>query len=185
MQQELETVSRWLLDASAAVPRDYVMLPVAGQEEPAYRERVYCYELYHQWRLRWDGGFPYTLCGEIDKQGHPIIRRNEKPDFLVHDPGLMTNLLVVEVKPSNAKLRKMVKDLRTLTYFRRAFGNGGNYFAAYFWIYGMSEEGWRRRSQELSNRVRGDRDVDLHLIRPVIHQRSGEAATFVDWPAGV
>ncbi len=183
VQQDLDTVSRWLLDASTAIAADYVMLPIAGQEEAAYRERVYCYELYHQWRLHWDGGCPYMVCGVIDKQGHPIIRRNEKPDFLVHAPGRMTNLLVVEVKPSNAKLRKMVKDLKTLTYFRRGLGDGQSYFAAYFWVYGMSEAGWRRRSRELLNRVRGDRDVDLDLIRPVIHQNPGQPATFVDWPA--
>ena len=181
MDEELRTAAEWLLDASAAVPDDYVRLPVAGKEEPVYRERVYCYELYHQWRLNWSDDFPYTLCAEIDKAGHPIIRGCQKPDFLVHDPGDVTNLVAVEVKPGNAKLRKMVKDLKTLTYFRRDLGDGQNYFAAYFWVYGINEADWKRKSFELSQQVVGQTDVDLSLIRPVIHQAPGHAATFVTW----
>lgn len=55
-------------------------------------------------RLRWPKECPYSLCGEVDKAGHPLIRGHGldhlKPDFLVHDPGdLDENLVVIEVKP--------------------------------------------------------------------------------------
>ena len=83
-----------------------------------------------------------TSCGEIDKQGHPIIRTGAKPDFLVHSAGVMENLLAVEVKPSNAETEKMLKDLRTLTRFRRDIAVGQNYFAAYFLVYGIEREAW-------------------------------------------
>ena len=49
--------------------------------EPEYRERVYCYEHYNRWRCHWPDGYPYSLAGEIDKHGHPIIRGAAKPDF--------------------------------------------------------------------------------------------------------
>jgi hypothetical protein len=72
-----------------------MQLSVAGAEARVYRERVYCYELYHQWRCQWANDSRFELSGEADKIGDPIIRRNAKPDFLVHVPGEMQNLLVL------------------------------------------------------------------------------------------
>lgn len=181
MKADLERVTAWLTDASKAVPWEYFMLPVAGQEKPVYRERVYCYELYHQWRCRWGNDFLYSLSGEIDKQGHPIVRCGAKPDFLVHSPGTMTNLLAVEVKPCNAALTKMVKDLKTLTLFRRSLGNGKNYFAAYFWVYGHSMADWRSLAEKLVTRARDEVEIDLKLVQPAIHTQAGEAVHFVAW----
>jgi hypothetical protein len=57
---------------------------------PAWRERVYCYELYHQLRHHLPTGFPYTLHSEIDNRGHRIISEifgiTPNPDFVVHQP---------------------------------------------------------------------------------------------------
>lgn len=53
--------------------------------EPIYRERVYCYELYHQLRYKmeidplWD---EYELAGDLDKIGYSIITGKFKPDLL-------------------------------------------------------------------------------------------------------
>lgn len=55
-----------------AVPETYFQLPVAGREGPSYRERVYCYELYHQLRCRWPVDTGYSLAGEVDKKGHHL-----------------------------------------------------------------------------------------------------------------
>lgn len=44
MDRDLEIVTEWLLCASSQVGKDYFQLPVAGKEEPEYRERVYCYQ---------------------------------------------------------------------------------------------------------------------------------------------
>ena len=181
MRRELEQVTTWPLDASAEVPPLYFRLPVAGQEGPAYRERVYCYELYHRWRCLWRTN-GYALCGEIDKQGHPIVRRSPKPDFLVHAPGQMANLLVVEVKPRNASFPKMVKDLRTLTYFRRELRDEA-YAASYFWLYGVTRAEWPAIAAELTERVAQDDAVDLSMIRPVLHEQAGTRAAFAEWPA--
>lgn len=172
------------MDASAAVPQDYFALPIADAEGAIYRERVYCDELYHQWRCLWNTA-EWTLCGEIDKQGHPIIRSRAKPDFLVHHPGLMQNLVAVEVKPANASTKKMIKDLRTLTYFRSRLGNGQNYFSAYFLVYGQNENDWPALGRRLVTRAQHDDEVDLALIRPVLHSRFGARAEFVNWPDAV
>ena len=77
-----------LQQATAAICREYSLLPIHGAD-PVHRERVYCYELYHQMRLRWSApsSCPYRLNGEIDKGGHPYFRNDRgkpKPDPLVH-----------------------------------------------------------------------------------------------------
>lgn len=123
--------------ASAAVPRDYFQLPVAGQEHPIYRERVYCYELYHQIRCQWPPGSGFTLAGEVDKAGHRLLRGGKldrvKPDFLVHSPGDMDeNFAAIEVKPSNASVASIVEDVETLEAFR----DEANYERSLMWIYG-------------------------------------------------
>jgi hypothetical protein len=109
-------------------------------DEPAWRERVYCYELYHQLRCQLGDAFPYTLHGEIDKQGQRFIRQSlgeaPNPDFVVHVPSRMRNLAVIEVKSAaglNADSAK--RDLRKLQVFTEQvqyrhglfliFGRGG------------------------------------------------------------
>jgi hypothetical protein len=82
----------------------YFQLTVARNDELIYRERVYCYELYHQLRLLLGDDFPYKLDGELDKRGHAIISDGKKPDFVIHVPGEMgQNLVVIEVKTVNVK----------------------------------------------------------------------------------
>ena len=135
MDEALKHVTEWLIDASYEISKPYFQIPTAGGER-IYRERVYCYELYHQWRRRWDDRFPFLLCGELDKRGHTYIKGknldNTKPDFLVHVPGEMTNLLVLEVKPSSGDIEEMAADLKKLTAYRRdltdKYGKPANYF---------------------------------------------------------
>lgn len=100
----------------------YFALPVAGGENLLYRERVYCYELYHQLRvcMEREPFFRYTLHGEVDKKGHPKIadKCGEKiPDFLFHVPGEMDNLAVMEVKPSPAGEGELKDDVEKLLCF--------------------------------------------------------------------
>ena len=117
-------IEQLIADATENIERNYFQLPIDGQEEPVYRERVYCYELYHQLRSHWPDNTNYELSGEVDKSGHPLIRGNNldnvKPDLLVHIPGDMEgNHTIIEVKPINAKRDGLSKDLSTLTAFRR------------------------------------------------------------------
>ncbi|MBI3045838.1 MAG: hypothetical protein HYY78_23775 [Betaproteobacteria bacterium] len=178
MQEDLDSVTEWLLRASSEIPREYFQLPVADAEEPEYRERVYCYELYHRWRCHWPGDFPFSLGGEVDKTGHPIIRGNPKPDFLVHVPGKMTNLLVVEVKPRNRDIGRMAEDLKKLVAFRR---QPVNYFAAYFLVYGLTLSEWPTLRERLLLAARGDVEFDRMLISCFVHEAPGERAKAVAW----
>ncbi|MFD1250639.1 hypothetical protein ACFQ3F_22805 [Nocardioides ginsengisoli] len=91
----------------------------------AYRERVYCYELYHQVRAltqhsRLAGAPEFVLSGEIDKAGlNAVVEGGKhKPDLVWHVPGQNRNAVVVEVKlASSLTARGIRKDLATLNSF--------------------------------------------------------------------
>ena len=93
------------------------------KENPTWRERAYCYELYYQLRDNLKKiDFPHTLHGEIDKSGHGIISEKFKskpnPDFVVHNPGTESNLVIMEVKPSCRISRgNFEKDMNKLKIF--------------------------------------------------------------------
>ena len=164
-------------------------LPIAGSD-PQYRERVYCYELYHQLRCQWDPNFEFSLCGEIDKRGHAYVHGKHldmiTPDLLIHQPGDMnatSNLLVIEVKPANGRIKKMRKDLRKLTALRRDLKDAddapANYNYALFWLFGLRREQWpQMRLKLLSKNME---DIDLSLLRCFIHEGPGAAAMEVPW----
>jgi hypothetical protein len=112
-------------EATANISREYFLLPVV--RSPAiYRERVYCYELYHQLRRRWPEDERYRLNGEIDKRGHPYFTEDRwapKPDLLVHVPGSHDNYAVIEVKTAdNLRNREVLKDIETLVRFTNDVG---------------------------------------------------------------
>jgi hypothetical protein len=114
----VEGFNEILQDATAEVLREYFVLSLHGAD-PIYRERVYCYELYHQLRCLWPAETPYRLNGEVDKRNHPYFQdaSQPKPDLIVHQPGTGDNFAVIEVKAAGAENRAMMKDLHTLTLF--------------------------------------------------------------------
>lgn len=181
----------YLCSATQEVGPRYIQLPVAGKERPQYRERVYCYELYHCLRTIISNDcannyerFPFELNGEIDKSGHPYIRGNDldkiKPDFLVHYSGDMEwNLVAMEVKPVNATLKGIAKDLRSLT----ALVKLGHYYRAIYLIYGHQERPFLRL-RNFANHFQYDfsKDViDLDIIDLYWHQGFGGSAIKYDW----
>lgn len=103
---------RILREATAAIEREYFLLPIHGADT-FFRERVYCYELYHQMRLRWPRDCPYFLNGDVDKQSHPYVQgaNHPKPDMLVHVPGTGNNYAILEVKSLDAPGAGLRKDL--------------------------------------------------------------------------
>ena len=177
-------IGKLIRAATERIGRPYFQLPVAGQEDPIYRERVYCYELYHQLRLLWPQDSKYALSGEVDKSGHPLIRGNgldnRKPDILIHIPGNMdNNLLVLEVKPVNGNAEGMKKDLETLTAFRRH----GRYKRAFFLVYGSDEVAFndlRARANSYAEEDRGA-TIDLRLIKLWHHRSVGTSAGDESW----
>ncbi len=119
-EADLAEWNRHFREATSQVARLYFQLPVADADA-VYRERVYCYELYHQLRRKWEN-WKYSLTGEVDKYGHPLFRDDKyaqaKPDFLVHVPGSMEdNLVVIEVKSSSSNPSGWQSDIAKLAWF--------------------------------------------------------------------
>ena len=167
-------IEKLIADATEHIGQNYFQLPIDGQEDPVYRERVYCYELYHQLRSRWPVNTKYELSGEVDKSGHPLIRGNKldrvKPDLLVHIPGDMEgNHTIIEVKPITANRDGIAKDLSTLTAFRRHAG----YKKAIYLFYGRGDiESVLAMAYELQSQDREDM-IDINLIEFWWHKRIG------------
>ncbi len=122
MELYLELVKKALQN----VEQSYFKLPTIYQPGGIVRERVFCYELYHQMRLL---GFDDSvrLHAEIDKRRNPHFKDNPaNPDFVFHVPGQMErNTLVMEVK-GKLGIRGIYKDFQTLLDFteKRAYRKG-------------------------------------------------------------
>lgn len=136
----MDNFSIILKDAAALIGNDYFYLPV-HDSPPVYRERVYCYELYHQMRLLWPKDSHFRLNGEVDKRNHPYFTNDgtePKPDFIIHVPGHSDdNYAVIEVKHASRAINNNQKDFDTLTLFV----NHCDYKRAIYFIYGdLSDE---------------------------------------------
>ena len=135
-EQDFQQFLKCLMKAIQNTDSHYFQLHFAGNDELKYRERVYCYELYHQLRLLLGDDFPYKLDGELDKKSHRIILDEEKPDFVIHVPGEMEqNLVVVEVKTVVA-VKGDINKLRNDFVKLGRFISEANYYRAIMLIYG-------------------------------------------------
>jgi hypothetical protein len=132
--------------ATRRIGAEYFSVPIA-EGDPVFRERVYCYELYHQMRVLWPANCPWTLNGELDKGGHPILKGLgvdfAKPDLLVHRAGDMNrNHAVIEVKHSLAR-DGLADDFRKLDLFTHRVG----YTVAVLLVYGSGVDSTMRHVQ--------------------------------------
>jgi hypothetical protein len=121
----MKELSDILTLATQRIAAMYFQLSIDGGD-PVFRERVYCYELYHQMRKNWPNNCTYFLNGELDKRAHPILRMlgadYAKPDLLIHTPGAMNgNHAIIEVKHSTVA-SGVRKDLKTLDLFVQRVG---------------------------------------------------------------
>jgi hypothetical protein len=169
----MNEISQILSEATAAIACGYFHLNIDGGD-PVYRERVYCYELYHQMRLRWPSGCQFSLNGEVDKISHPILRNlradHSKPDFLVHRPGDMKgNHAIIEVKKAEATNKGICKDLRTLDQFIQTV----HYQRAIYLLFGYEAD------RCLVDRVQSIVRRRFQQIAPIevwLHQQIGQPA---------
>jgi len=171
MQKDLETFLQMLKTATSRIEEHYFRLPVAGGD-PVYRERVYCYELYHQLRCRWNN-FRFRLCGEVDKSNHRYFREGPysraKPDLIVHEPKHMdnkSNLAVIEVKPYSQHVR-LKYDLKKLTWFCK----NANYFRGILLVYGEAEEDAVRKT--ILHALQSSKQIDIQQIDMFHHSAPG------------
>ena len=167
----IERFLELLNQATSRIPDDYFWLPVADTEEVFYRERVYCYELYHQLRMLLDDDEhlrSYSLAGEVDKKRHPIIRPYV-PDFVLHRPGAMKNLVVMEVKPIDARVERLREDIKKLQYF---VSQEGGYQCGIQLVYGATNTAIEQFREEIT-------ETNNDHLRLVWHRHPGKKAEMV------
>ena len=156
----IETFNKYLEKATKAIAESYFELPVDGSDDPIYRERVYCYELYHQLRKTFKDYNWYKLYGEVDKTGHPLLPGDYKPDFIIHNPGDMdTNLAIIEVKPIIATRAEMEKDLIKLEFFLEK----GNYYAGILLVYAWNQDSYKKILNLMDSRKEKNRKIHIFL----------------------
>ena len=113
-----------VVDALQNVDVEYFEIKQTKTKSTKKRERVFCYELYHQMRKLQERKkhLDLTINGEINKTGHPQIIENFDPDFVIHRQGSMgKNHAVIEVKTSKDK-RGIFKDFETIKCMVNCYG---------------------------------------------------------------
>lgn len=154
-----------LEQATQAIGESYFLLPIAGNDRPIKRERVYCYELFHQLRIALQDS-QLTLTGEPDKRGRPDFPPIN-PDFILHIPGNHEqNTAAVEVE-CRVDLRHLVKDLRNLKIMR-----GLGYSTLVLLLFSNRSVPWPKLTQAAS-----EADIDIGEIVVLLHRAVGQAAT--------
>lgn len=106
--------------ALSQVEAEYFNLVTTYDSVGIVRERVFCYEFYHQMRLLLRDRCDISLNGEIDKRGHRDFKQEHQknPDFVFHSPGTHeNNTIVVEVKVKLDDREGVLKDFQTLCTF--------------------------------------------------------------------
>lgn len=152
-----------LQEATSKIPSLYFQVHIDGGD-PVYRERVYCYELYHQLRCLWPCSSEFCLNGELDKAAHPILQQigadYAKPDLLVHHPGHMRgNHAIIEVKSCNARNDGILKDLNTLALFRTKVG----YQRAIYLLFGFDIQSASERVRRMADTIEDLPEIELWL----------------------
>lgn len=124
MDEKVESFVEMIKDSLDNVGDEYYKITTTYESSGIVRERVFCYELYHQMRLIQSvrGLTDIQIHGEIDKSGHIAFDRNARknPDFVFHIPGMMQgNAIVVEIKGKieGNYQEGVYKDIVTLSKF--------------------------------------------------------------------
>ena len=110
-----------LIHAAEKIEERYFLTKIRqanGGDKSVYRERIYCYELYHQIKVFCEYG-QMSIFAEYDKSGSGFYAgtslQRVKPDFLIHLPGnIENNHIAMEVKSSTARRSDLRKDIEKL-----------------------------------------------------------------------
>lgn len=153
-----------LRQATQAIGDSYFLLPIAGRDRPIKRERVYCYELFHQLRIALRHS-QLTLTAEPDKRGHPDFPAIN-PDFILHTPGHhRDNSAVVEVE-CRLGLEHLIKDLRNLKTMRDR-----GYQTLVLLLFANERVPWKKLQQ-----ASAEAGIALAEINVLLHRNAGQAA---------
>ena len=166
-EKDFQQFLKCLMKAIQNIDSHYFQLPVADSDEPIYRERVYCYELFHQLRCALGDDFPYKLDGELDKTGHAIITGRKKPDFVIHVPGEMEkNLIVMEVKTLTAiqeDINTLIEDIDKLKMF---IASTAKYYRAIMLIYGKANDNLPQNIKQEIESIQNKKIITLWHYEP-------------------
>ena len=159
------TILEAIEEASPAIGQSYFFLPIARRDRPIKRERVYCYELYHQLRLALRRS-ELVLTGEPDKRGHPDFP-SINPDFILHTPGHhLDNSAAIEVE-CRLNFSHLEKDLRNLKVMRDR-----GYQTLVLLLFANEHVPWP--TLQLASL---EAEIDLSEIAVLLHRTAGQAAT--------
>lgn len=152
MERMFNSFIESLKSAGEEISEDYFNLKEAGSRELIQRERVYCYELYHQLKNK-IVDFYYNLDGELDKSGHSIIEESlgrVKPDFVIHKRGDMeNNLAVIEVKPIDVRANNLKSDIEKI----KKFIDRCQYYKGIMLIYGNKDRNYFKENIKIKLKV--------------------------------
>jgi hypothetical protein len=172
-RERFMTFAETLTRACGAVGEKYFLLPIAGRGQPIRRERVYCYELYHQLRNELQGA-TLTLTAEPDKSGHPSFGKGRRmnPDFIFHVPGDHSqNAAVIEVE-CEVTLKHLTKDIKNLKAMQAR-----GYVDLILLLFAVSKVPWDRLVKAAIAA-----DFDLDLLKVVLHSKVGSPAIVAERP---
>lgn len=169
-----------LVESIEAIEEKYINFSVAGREETIERERIYCSELYHQLRNRFDM-IDYEVNNEPNKIKHPIIEElcgAVDPDLIIHRPGLMgeeDNLAVIEVKRSTGDLTKgILKDINTINCMT-TIENG--YYGGIILVYGNLN---KNKERYLINRIIEHKSDEIKKLILLLHESSSKKPQIIE-----
>lgn len=158
--------------ATSKVTHEYFNFMVASKNTPIKRERVYCYELYHQLRCAWPDAH-HIFNAEPDKRGDlTYLGRRPNPDLIFHQPGnhnFNHTVIEVECRPTR---QHMQKDLMTFSILK---GKGYQHFVLL--LFGIPNPPW-----PILEKVATEIGFNLDEVTVLLHQTPGQAATHESRP---
>lgn len=167
MTAHLQEYHALLRHSLLQVDASYFRLLTTYRRLGIVRERLFCYELYHQMRNLMTQHHILSLHGEIDKRGHTDFAQQHRrnPDFVFHIPGTHEgNLIVVEVKGELTKRNQVHKDFETLLVFASSYGYKSGVFILYNHTLGEFDEWFGAELSILAGHPSAD-DVNIFCIK--------------------
>lgn len=151
---EIPELVQKISKAAGAIDKEYLNLKTTYEPKGIVRERVFCYELYHQLR-KLNLAQELKLNGEVDKRGHTDFDKEDRrnPDFVFHVPGThLNNTIVMEVKGALSKPKKVIKDFSTLHLFVSKY----DYEAGVFLLYNHTIQDLRKLIHTYGEKIASD-----------------------------
>jgi hypothetical protein len=160
---------KFLKVALCKVEPGFFRLATTYEPNGIVRERVFCYELYHQVRLTMGQDRTLSLNGEIDKRGHSKFAPEDQknPDFVFHIPGeFETNTLIVEVKGRLDGPDDIEKDFETILTFVRKYQYKAGVFILYNHSFAEFQQEMGNRLEDLCKQSKADAVFILSIKEP-------------------